>query len=146
MGPPKPSETTKPPAPSPVEPATETTSADVARLMSDQQVVARYDTSKDLWMRVPARGFLTAGERLVVLPTYRPQFALPAGVQVTFYGEAALQMQVPDSTGISRMNVAYGRLFAISQGTKGPKIELNLSGLEGTATLAKADSSSTHRC
>ena len=103
-------------------------------------MLARFQVDQGAWLRVPDRSLLAAGERLVVLPSYRPQIAI-SGVQVNFCGEAAFQMQTPDEAGVSRLEVAYGRMLALNQGAKAAKLHVNLSGLMGTATLSKPDSS-----
>jgi hypothetical protein len=93
-----------------------------------------------IWLRVPARAVLTAGERLVALPAFRPQIALASGVQVTLAGEGSFQLLPPSDDGASRMAVDHGRMVIVTAGAAGAQIELDLAGLRGTATLVDADS------
>jgi hypothetical protein len=123
--------TTKPPAP--VDPM------DVGRFVSDDQVLARYNPRSAVWLSVPSREILASGDRLIVLPTYRPQIALGSGVQVSFEGESLVQLEEPQQAGASRMTVEHGRFLVLNFGKKGAQLELNLQGLAGTLTLEDSD-------
>jgi len=52
---------------------------ELGRYISDEQVLARYDAKEMVWKMIPTRDLIFAGERLQVLPTYRPQIALSSG-------------------------------------------------------------------
>jgi hypothetical protein len=119
-----------PPAPQPI---------DVGRFTSDREVVATLDPDDGQWYRKQPQAVLTAGERLTVLPMYRPQIALPSAVQFTFVGEASLQMDEPAASGIPRVTVEYGRFVAATAGRAGAQVELDLAGVKGLVTLVDAD-------
>lgn len=123
------------PAPEPVAEA-----MDVGRFLSDEQVLAHEPKSDGLWMRLPPRAVLVAGERLVSLPAFRPQIALASGVQVTMAGESAVRLGTPNETGAATMAVDYGRLLLVTVGAAGAEVELDLAGVRGVATLVDADS------
>lgn len=131
-----------PPPPVPVVPANPSETVDVGRFTSDEQVLARLVTDPKsnmaLWQRLAPRSMLIAGERLVVLPTYRPQLTLPAGIQATFAGESAFRMEKPAQAN-ARITVEYGRLILASVGATGGQVELNLGGIAGVVSLADAD-------
>lgn len=112
---------------------------DVGRYVSDDQVLTRFDANSELWFLVPPRAILSAGERLVVLPTYRPQVALASGVQVTFSGESEVQLEEPEGTSASRMSVEYGRFLVVTLGNAGAQFELDFHGIQGTLTLEDSD-------
>ena len=114
--------------------------ADVGRFVSDEHVLARYDATNRIWTRAAPRSLLTAGERLVALPMYRPQLALASGAQLTLVGESAIVL-APPREGRSVVLVDYGRLLVDSVGMAGSQIEFNLTGLKGVATLSDPDSS-----
>ncbi|HEX5103845.1 MAG TPA: hypothetical protein VFV87_08550, partial [Pirellulaceae bacterium] len=136
--------TPKPPVPMPpplAKPADPAIAMDVGRYVSDEQIMAALNPEDGLWYIKPTRAVLAAGERLLVLPTYRPQIALPSGVQLTFASESAIQMEEPSESGTSRLTVDYGKFVAVTFGAAGAQIELNLAGIEGTVTLVDADSS-----
>ena len=122
-------------APTDDKPADPPAPMDVGRYASDDQVLARYDAEDRMWMRVRPRAVLTAGERLVVLPTYRPQITLASGVQVTFAGASEVQLEQPPAEGVSRMTVDYGRFLVVTPGEAGARLDLNLHGIQGTLTL-----------
>ena len=132
-----------PPAPMPpvvIKPIEPGVAMDVGRYISDEQVLATLDPADGLWYLKPPRGVLAAGERLIVLPTFRPQVALPSGVQLTFAGDSSFQMEQPGASGASRISVADGRFLIVTVGAAGAQIDLNLAGIEGLATLVDADS------
>jgi len=114
--------------------------SDVGRFVSDEHVLARFNAGSGLWQRAAARSLVSAGERLVSLPTYRPQLALASGAQLTLVGETAIVL-APPREGRSVVLVDYGRLLVDTVGTAGTQIEFNLTGLKGVATLTDADSS-----
>lgn len=125
MPPPKPEE--KPPV-------------EVGRYTSDGQVLATLQLNEGIWRRKQPREVLLAGERLAVLPPFRPQIALP-GVQVTFAGSGSFAMEEPGEGGTSRLLVDHGRLLVVTVGAAGSKLYLDMAGVKGTITLVDADSS-----
>jgi hypothetical protein len=140
---PKPAPTPAPPEPMPpivAAPAEAGVVQEVGRFISDEQMLATLNPDESLWYAKPTRAVLTAGERLLVLPTYRPQVALPSGVQVTFAGESSVTLDMPTEAGASHMTADYGRFVIVTVGAAGAQIELNLAGIEGLATLVDADS------
>ncbi len=123
----------------PPAPAVKPPPMDVGRFTSDGQVLATLDPVDELWKLKPALGALVAGERLISLPTYRPQLTLPT-VQITFAGEGALQLAQPSEGNISNVIVDQGKLLVVAVGAMGSQIDLNLSGIKGLLTLVDADS------
>lgn len=128
------------PGPMPIDPSE---MFDMGRYTSDEQVITHQvvdpQTKMPLWYRLAPRSLLVAGERLVVLPTYRPQLSLASGIQATFAGESAFRMERPPQAGAAKMTVEYGRLMLASIGATGGAVELDLAGIKGTITLADAD-------
>jgi hypothetical protein len=116
---------------------------DLGRYTSDEQVIAHLvpnpETKTNLWHRLAPRSMLVAGERLVALPTYRPQLTLANGVQVTVVGESAVSVDKPAQAGRSQLTVEYGRVWLASLGAAGGQVELDLAGLKGVVALADAD-------
>jgi hypothetical protein len=116
---------------------------DLGRYTSDEQVIARLvmnpEAKTNLWHRLAPRSMLVAGERLVVLPTYRPQLTLANGVQVTVVGESSLSVEKPTQAGSASLVVDYGRIWLASLGAAGGQVELDLGGLKGVVALADAD-------
>ncbi len=134
-----------PPLPEPLIVPRSAIGMDVGRYLSDDQVLAHQPADElpgeeGIWHRVSARAVLTAGERLVALPAFRPQIALASGVQVTLAGEASLRLMPPSDDGASRMSVEHGRLVIVTAGAAGAQVELDLGDVNGLATLVDADS------
>ncbi len=119
------------PPPKPIE---------VGRYTSDGQLLATLDPADNLWYAKQSQEIITAGERLVVLPPYRPQIALPSAVQLIFAGDGALKMDEPDENRTPRVAVEYGRFLVATAGRAGAQVQLDLAGIKGLLTLADADS------
>lgn len=131
-----------PTAPSPAPSTAEATREvrEVGRYTSDGQLLAVFEPAEELWYLKQTSDVLVAGERLVVLPTFRPQIALPSAVQLLFAGEGALQMLEPGEDQVPRVAIEYGRIRAVTAGKAGAAVELDLAGISGRLTLADADS------
>ena len=142
---PEPAKTVPEPAKGPkipvktVPPVVVKESGELGRYTSDEQVLARYDAKEMVWKMIPTRDLIFAGERLQVLPTYRPQIALSSGAQITFAGESQVQLDAAKKAGASRMTVYYGRMVVVTVGMPGVPLELDLTGLKGTLILSDAD-------
>jgi hypothetical protein len=131
--------------PMPAAPAVEARPViEVGRYTSDGQpgqILATLSRDDGLWRRKPPLSLIAAEERLLVLPPYRPQIALPSGVQVTFAGEGEFVVPPPGETGVSRLAVNYGRFLIVTVGAGKAQLEVDLAGIVGTITLVDADSS-----
>lgn len=134
VGPPKPVEPT--PEPGPV--------LEVGRLVSDDQPLAQLvDDGKGngpLWFRLPPRALLPAEQRLVSLPVFRPQLALPSGVQATLIGESSLWLTRQKETGAPRIELEYGRVLLISVSGEGSTVALQLGPVAGELAMTSPDS------
>jgi hypothetical protein len=128
-----------PPAPAPID-AAPRTPMEAGRYTSDGLLTATLNASDGFWYPKQSQEILNAGERIVVLPPYRPQIALPSAVTLTFAGEGALQMAEPSDLPVPRVLVAYGRFVAATAGKPGAQVELDLAGIRGMLTLVDADS------
>jgi hypothetical protein len=128
--------TVRPPVGTPVKPKL----VDVGRYTSDGQLFATLDRQDGLWYAKQPQEILTAGERMIVLPPYRPQVALPSAVTLTFAGEGALKMDEPGENALPRATIDYGRFMASTPGRPGAQVELTLAGITGVVTLVDADS------
>ena len=136
---PEPAKGPKIPLPKAMVPAPTKEGPELGRYTSDEQVLARYDAEAMVWRMVPPRELIFAGERLQILPTYRPQIALSSGAQITFAGESLVQLEAAKKPGGASMIVHYGRLVVVTVGMPGVPLELDLTGLKGTLTLSDAD-------
>jgi hypothetical protein len=107
---------------------------------SESQVILSQRAPSGEWARLAPRAKLSAGDRLLVLPTYAPEIVLQPGVQVVFAGPSAVQPLAQPSPDESRLAVTYGRLFISTAGVAGARIQLDLAGHRGTATFGDAAS------
>lgn len=108
--------------------------------LTDPHFVVRLDPANGEWYRLPTRAKLTSEDRLVVLPTYRPEVVLSPGIQVAFAGASSVRLSAPRQQGEPSLTVDYGRLLVGTAGVAGAKIHMVLGGRSGTATFADAAS------
>jgi hypothetical protein len=113
---------------------------EVGRFTTDGQLLATFNAEDGLWYPKRPTDILVTGERLTVLPPYRPQVGLPSAIEFTFAGEGSVTMQQPGPDDVPRMAIDYGRLLAVTPGKAGADVMLNLAGIEGKLTLVDADS------
>lgn len=125
----------------PTEPRPEVKPAgiDVGRFISDDQVMALEHVDEATWTRLPTGATLSSGNRLLALPTYRPQMALAPGIQVTLSGPALVQLAAPLGKGTPKMEMQYGRAVIATTGRADERIALQLGEREGVATFSSAD-------
>lgn len=135
------------PLPPPVEPIpsvrpTEAASApiNVGRYISEGQILARMDMDKNAWMVLPPDSSLNAGERLLSLPTYRPQIVVAPSVKLTVAGEAFLKLQAPDAGDLPRLSLDFGRILLVPVGEMGTSVQLDLGGRVGQLTFDDVES------
>jgi hypothetical protein len=113
---------------------------EVGRYASDREVLATLDAENNLWYSKRTPEVLVAGERLIVLPPYRPLVVLPSAVQLTFAGEGGFTMQQADQNNVPRLTIDYGRFLLMTAGRPGAQVSLELAGIKGVVTLEDADS------
>ena len=112
---------------------------DVGRYISEKQILTRYDAKSEDWYRLPAGATLVSGDKLFVLPTFRPQMALASGVQLTVAGASMVQLQPLDATGSPHLSIDYGRVVFFTIGKAGARVGLDLAGRKGVVTFVNAD-------
>jgi hypothetical protein len=125
------------PAP-PAQPVLDSTP--LGRLLPSKDVVLlKFDTAAGQWARVATGAAVTAGEQLLVLPTYRPTITLSAGITLQIPDETLLELQSPDGHGVPTVKLVYGRLIAITTGKAGAQLGLDVGGVRGVVSFADAD-------
>lgn len=115
-------------------------SPDVGRFIASDRdhVLATLDATTGSWFRLPTRAVLQAGQRLLVLPSYRPQLALSSGIHVVLVGPTLLELG--SSTGTPALQIDWGRILMDTAGIAGSEVQLETDGLAGRLTFASADS------
>ncbi|MFV1967256.1 MAG: hypothetical protein ACC628_17650 [Pirellulaceae bacterium] len=127
--------------PSSEPPPTETIEpASVGRFISDEQVLGRLDRENGSWFRLEFNSPLSVGDRLVVLPTFRPQVLLSGSVRVTFSGPASVELAAGAEPDTPKLVFDYGRAAVVSVDDRGARVRLDLAGHSGIAVLPDADS------
>jgi hypothetical protein len=122
-------------------PEPEPVPADVGTFVSGDQVVAWWDATSQSWMRLAPEQALNAGQELIVLPTYRPKFALANGLEVTFCGgtgrvrvEGFVEAETPC------LAVPDGRMVLASGSEPESRFRLLAGGRPWTLTLRQPQS------
>jgi hypothetical protein len=129
-----PGETDTPPAADGVE------TEDLGRYTSDQQVAARFDPENGSWLRLPGLSTLSAGDRILAPPTYRPQFLIAPGLQVVLVGPAEIVLQGPNSDGVPGLDVRYGKALVVTDGKSGSHLIVQIGKRISQVTFADTDS------
>ncbi len=111
----------------------------VGRFLTDPNVLLRLNGAGE-WERVEQGATLTAGDRLLVLPTYRPSITLSGGLTLQVLGETMVELLPSDANGVARLRMPYGRLVLMTAGKPDVAIHLLLGGQEGTAKFVDANS------
>lgn len=124
------------PAPEP-EPSA---GVELGRYISDETVLASFNSKTKLWMRVPPRELILEGQHVVSLPIYRPQVALASGVVITFVGEGSAMFAREKSTEAPLILIDYGKLLLHSNALQTASTSLYLNGLQGVLTLNTPES------
>lgn len=113
---------------------------DVAgRLLADMNVLLRLN-SDGQWDRLPPGAPVNIGDRLLVLPTFRPTVTLTSGLTAQLLGETMVDILPPDAKGVPGIRVPFGRLVLMNTANRDVPLRLDLGGQEGTATFADLES------
>ena len=113
--------------------------APLATFTSEQHVLAAWDSATESWVRLATNDPLAEGQRLIALPSYRPQMLFSSGIQVLMMGPTSLELLAPDSTGVPGIRVGSGRLIVTSAGEPGNRLQLQLGARTCQATFADLD-------
>ncbi len=112
----------------------------LATYVSDQHVLVQYHVQKQAWLRLVANSPLSAGTRLVALPTYRPQILFASGVQMVVIGPAELQLAAPDADGVEGVVLHYGRLLVMPAPQEGSRLNIQFGARQSRVTFNDRDS------
>ncbi len=113
----------------------------IGALMSEKQVLLRFDFETGRWQRVAQRGIVTAGQKLLALPTYRPLIALmSAEITIELIDGTQAELLPADAAGVPGVKVDYGRLVMHTVGKPEAQIRLQVGSLSGLFTFVDAQS------
>jgi hypothetical protein len=102
----------------------------VGRFMSEDQVLLRHGRDENVWMRVASKAPLYSGDRLVALPTYRPEIAL-AGVTLQLLGGTEIELLPGEAGHDAGVHVRYGRMFVLPLAQPGTRMRFVTGGHDG---------------
>ena len=111
----------------------------LAQYTSDQHVLARFDAGTDTWPRVATNDPLGAEDRLVALPTYRPQILFSSGVQLVVIGPAELRLVGADADGVPGVVLQYGRFVAMSVGKPDNRLNVQIGARQSRVAFDDLD-------
>lgn len=111
----------------------------IGRLISDHDVLLKWNVDESAWQRVPGRESIHAGDRLLALPAYQPSLALGAGVTVQLLGGAAVQFDGPDADGAPGIRVDDGRVLLMTVAKPDVFVRIQAGDHQGTAAFGRDD-------
>jgi hypothetical protein len=109
----------------------------IGRLISEHDVLLR--AADDQWQRVPSRGTVHVGERLVALPTYRPSVAMSNGVTLQLLGGANVSLGPNDDDGAAQIQLSSGRILLLTVAKPDTKVRLQAGDYQGTIEFGKQE-------
>ena len=115
----------------------------VARYNSEDEVLLFFDARNGAWRRVPEKESLFAGQRLLVLPTYRDEIGLASGVTVQMVGPTQVELLPRPAEGPPGVEIAFGRLVLTPLALAGSQVQLAVGDRRGVLTLVDAESIAT---
>ncbi|HEY5314919.1 MAG TPA: hypothetical protein VIK18_20465 [Pirellulales bacterium] len=112
----------------------------LGRLISEREVLLRFDRQTQAWVRLTSRGTVYPGDRLLSLPTYRSTLTLTAGVSLQLLGGTLVELLPPDARGVPGVRLLDGRAILLTFGKPGAQIKLWSGIRQGSVTFADPDS------
>ncbi len=115
--------------------------APLGTMVAVDQVLLRWDSLNEQWLRMPARASIAAGDQLLSLPTYRPSLALVSGLRVEFCDGAIMMVDYADDRTTPRLGVTYGHFLLQNTDMEPMEVEIAVGNetkrvvLESTAVL-----------
>jgi hypothetical protein len=105
----------------------------------DQVLLGIADPSAD-WQRVTGKDILTANERLLALPTYRPEITLGASIKLRMTGGTELELLPPaDAREPPGIKIRFGRFVAMPLANAGARLRIIIGERTGTITFVDPD-------
>ncbi|MCA9143453.1 MAG: hypothetical protein H6823_15760 [Planctomycetaceae bacterium] len=112
----------------------------VGRYISEEQVLARFDTVAGDWFRMEPDSPLLTDQRVIALPTYRPQLVLSPNIKVTLAGESHLRFGQTKEEAAPVVRIESGRAVIVPLGK--PESSLHLEAVDRRAVISFADADS----
>ncbi len=109
----------------------------VGRLVSEQSMLLGYVEPQG-WERVPASAAVTAGEKVLALPGFRPTVSLNSGVTLRLIGASQVTMLPPDAGDVPGIQVDFGRIVVMNTGRAGSQIRFRIQDVDARLTFGDA--------
>jgi len=107
----------------------------MGRFLSDEQILLRYESEDDAWVRVAAKGSLYPSDRLVALPTFRPEIGLAAGTTLQLLGGTQVELLRAGAEKVAGVQVDFGRLLVQALAQPGTQMRLVAGEQRGVVTF-----------
>lgn len=109
----------------------------VGRLVSEQSLLLGYIEPAG-WECVPAAAAVTAGEKVLALPGFRPTVSLNSGVTLRLIGASQVTMLPPDTGDVPGIAVDFGRIVVMNTGRAGSQIHFRIQDVDARLTFGDA--------
>lgn len=115
----------------------------IGAYLGNNDVLLRLDPNQNVWLRLPPRTQLAAGEKLLSLPTFRTHVVL-ADANIYLSGGAEIELLPPgagsgDAAAEFGLNIPYGQVV-LNSGLNGNRISLTLADQERLVQLGPSSS------
>ncbi|HEV2972328.1 MAG TPA: hypothetical protein VGY55_20300 [Pirellulales bacterium] len=110
----------------------------IGRWLPDQEVLLRMEAGKAEWRRVVPGATFNSGDKLLVLPTFRPSVTLAAGITLQLVPETMIEIAGTDH-GVPVVRVHFGRMLVMTTGKADVKVKLALGDSAGTINFDDAE-------
>ena len=117
------------------EEKTPPSSEQLGRFMSDDQLLLANSGAAADWQRVASKGFLTANEHLLALPTYRADITIDTSVKMQMLGGTELELLPSNAREPEGINIHFGRFVISPLANPGTKLRITAGERSGVITF-----------
>ena len=101
---------------------------------SDDQILLVKAGADADWQRLASKDFLYANERILALPTYRPEIILGAGVKLRIFGGTELELLPANAREPAGIKIRFGRIIAMPVANAGMRLRIIIGDRSGVIT------------
>jgi hypothetical protein len=114
--------------------------AEIGRYLSEREVAVHFDRDAGTWRRLAPKTVIAAGDRVLTLPAFRPEFALTGDTNIQAAGPTLLTFEGLDENRIPVVTIEYGRLSMFTVGRAGDQVHLRFGERDVIVTFGDAQS------
>jgi len=111
----------------------------LGRLVSDKQLLLAFDKKAAGWVRAPSKGVLVSRDRVLALPTFRPEVGLSTGLTLRLLGGTEIELLPGDAQMPMGINVLFGRAVLVPLANPGSRLRVAIGERAGVITFAQAE-------